>query len=109
VLPILSEIHGRTREIFSVGDKKYSPAFFEHMLRALQSEKHYLKKFQVIINNNDLEFKIVKGVDYNREIKEKISKYLEDNLGGFFKVRFSYHDDIPRESSGKYSLVKNLT
>ena len=109
ILPRIDEIHGRVREMFEVNGKKYSPAFFEHMLRTLQTNKHYLKKFQVIIKGQNLEFKIVKGVNFSKDIEGQITNYINANLGTFFKVEFSYHEDIAREPSGKYNLVKNLT
>ena len=66
-------------------------------------------RFQIV--QKDLEsilVKIVRTEEYIKEIEEKkLIKELRIRLGKEIGIHFSYVDEIPRERSGKYRLVKN--
>lgn len=109
ILPIISEINGRIRDMITVDDRKYSPAFFEHMMRTVQANKHYFKQFQVIQNGKQLEIKLVKNVSYVNNIELKIKEILNKEFKNYFNIEMTFVDKIDREVSGKYRLVINKT
>ena len=67
-----------------------------------------ITKFQIIQNNLDvLQVKIAKDKQYNQIQEKAFVKELRDRFGEAIKLNLEYVDDIPREKSGKYRMIKN--
>ena len=67
-----------------------------------------ITKFQIIQNKlYYLQIKIVKDKDYNQKQEKAFVKELRDRLGNKIKLELDYVEDIPREKSGKYRIIKN--
>jgi phenylacetate-CoA ligase len=66
-------------------------------------------KFQLIQNKiSEIIVKIVKDSNVYSDKDEKLfMKELRDRLGDTINIIFEYVDDIPKEKSGKYKIVKN--
>ena len=65
-------------------------------------------KFQIIQDELDvLQVKIVKDENFDTKQEKSFIKELRDRFGEKIKLNLDYVDDIPREKSGKYRIIKN--
>jgi len=65
-------------------------------------------KFQIIQDRKDaIEVYIVKDESYGDKDEEMFRHELVERLGHHVDISFFYKDDIARESSGKYRIIKN--
>lgn len=65
--------------------------------------------FQIIQRVSDaVEVKVVKGLGFSKKDEEKFLSSLRARLGKSMNIVVSYVDEIPREKSGKFRIVKNL-
>ncbi len=99
-LPVLTEILGRTRDTVMLpsGSRRYAWTGLRRL-----GEMREIVQFQVVQRTlYDLEVKLVVRNVLGRDDEEKIRQTLRDALGAHFSVMVTYHDAIPRASSGKY-------
>ncbi len=65
-------------------------------------------KFQIIQDSkNAIEVNVVKDGTYTQKDEDMFRKELVERLGNAVAITFQYRDDIPREKSGKYRIIKN--
>jgi phenylacetate-CoA ligase len=71
---------------------------------------HGIEKFQAVQEAPDrVEILLVVDHDkHNEEERVAITKEFHDRLGSKVRVDIRYVDDIPREASGKFRIVRNL-
>lgn len=104
--PVVRSIHGRLSDcLYSRETGKICQG---NIVNSVKNVKGIIR-FQIV--QKDLEsilVKIVRTEEYIKEIEEKkLIKELRIRLGKEIGIHFSYVDEIPRERSGKYRLVKN--
>lgn len=98
-LPVLTEIAGRTRDMLTIPSGGIaSPAFVNGVFQTFP-----VLQFQVIQHAPDrLEAKIVRKPDYTTEMEPDIRRKMHEKLPANYDITFSYHEEIPRETGGKY-------
>ena len=65
--------------------------------------------FQIVQQEeNIVEVKLVKGREFTQQDGESFLRALEARLGKAMVIRIEYVDEIAREKSGKFRIVKNL-
>jgi len=104
--PIVKSIHGRLSDcIYSRETGKICQGNIVNSVKNIRG----IIRFQITQNNLDgILVKIVKSEQYIREIEEKkLLKELRIRLGKKMGIQFNYVNEIPRERSGKYRIIKN--
>ena len=104
--PIIERIEGR------VIDFVYSNERGKMNLGNISNCVKYVKgviKFQIIQNKvNEIVVKVLKDSNIYTDKDEKLfMKELRDRLGDNINIIFDYVNDIPKEKSGKYKIIKN--
>lgn len=65
--------------------------------------------FQVVQEKKSvIDVKLVKGREFTEKDKESFVQALEARLGNAMSINIEYVEEIPREKSGKFRIVKNL-
>ena len=103
--PVVKKVHGRINDyIFSKETGKINLGNISNCVKYTPS----ITKFQIIQNELDeLQVKIVKDDNYNAKQEKAFVKELRERLGEKMILNLEYIDDIPREKSGKYRIIKN--
>ena len=104
--PIIEKIEGR------IIDFIYSKERGKINLGNISNCIKYVKgviKFQIVQNKIDeIIIKVIKDFNvYSNEDEKLFMKELRDRLGNSINIKFMYVDEIPKEKSGKYRIVKN--
>lgn len=104
----LSQLLGRTGEIFKTKDgRMISPNFW---CRTFMDPKmsHSIRRFQVIYTKEkDLRIKIVADTSYGPDTEAYLRSFLEKNFDADTNIDFEYVEDIASHISGKYQMVVN--
>ena len=99
-LPVLREIHGRTRDLLVLpsGERRYAWVGIKTF-----ADVPDVIQFQVVQKTlYDLEVRLVTRRPFGPDQEEDVRGRLRKTLGPHFTIAFSYHEAIPRASSGKY-------
>lgn len=103
--PIVENIEGR------INDFIYSKERGKINLGNISNCVKYVKgvvKFQIVQDSPDaIIVNIVKDEIYTDNDEKMFLHELKERLGEKIKIQFKYKQDIPREASGKYRIVKN--
>lgn len=107
-LRILSELLGRTGEIFiTKNGRMISPNFW---CRTFMDPKtnYAVRRFQVIYTHSkDLRIRIVRSANYTQDTETYLRRVLERNFNHDTRIDFEYPQDIAPLISGKYQMVVN--
>lgn len=103
--PIVESILGRINDfIFSPENGKINLGNLSNSVKYVKG----VKRFQVHQNElNSIDVLCVVSNEYTNKDELFFRKELVDRLGTSMRINFKYVDDIPKEKSGKYRLVKN--
>jgi len=105
--PIIESIEGRQVEFLYASDG--SKVSLSHLADVIKGLPNNVKKMQFI--QEGMDFIIVKLVVetsmYTQKNEESILSEMKNRFGENTKIKFDYVNDIPRESSGKFALIKN--
>jgi phenylacetate-CoA ligase len=104
--PLVNKIMGREDDfIYSPDHGKINLGNISNTTKGAEG----IIKFQVLQNDlNGITILLVR--DLNKYSKQSEKKYLQnwrDRVGNTFEIRIEYVDEIPKEASGKYRIVKN--
>jgi phenylacetate-CoA ligase len=103
--PVVQSIEGR------INDYVYSEETGKINLGNISNCVKYVigvKRFQIIQNMlNRIQVLVETDGSYTKNDEVRFLKELRDRLGFAIDIEFKYVDNIPRESSGKYRIVKN--
>lgn len=106
IFPIVEKIQGRTTDYI------LSPTYGKVNLGNISNSTKDVKGiicFQLIQNSiNHIDLKIVCSDDFNKEQEFKFIKSLRERVGDEITLDISYVDEIAKEKSGKFRIVKNL-
>ncbi len=107
---LLENVHGRAYDtVIGPGGAKYNAAFFSYIFKEVQHEGEAIRQFQVIQNDQEITFRIVRGRDFEPGVEETLNRLLADEFGDHFSTRFEYVDFIERERSGKLRQLKRIS
>lgn len=103
--PLAESIEGRINDfIFSRERGKINLGNVSNCVKYVKG----VVKFQIIQDSETaIEVRVVKDASYTSKDEEMFRYELTERLGNGVAISFSYVDDIPRESSGKYRIIKN--
>ncbi|GET21990.1 phenylacetate--CoA ligase family protein [Prolixibacter denitrificans] len=104
--PIVKSIHGRLSDcVYSRETGKICQGNLVNSVKNIKG----ITRFQIVQNELDaILVKIVKADEYIKATEEpKLLKELRIRLGKEMDIQFNYVDEIPRERSGKYRIIKN--
>lgn len=105
IFPLVDSIEGRA------GDTIYSPENGHIVLANLTNCSRGIKGltgFQIIQNVEDsVTLKVVSTSDFDKTQEDSFISALRIRLGQNMKINIQHVDSIPRESSGKFKIVKN--
>ncbi len=101
-LPVITRIHGRHRNRLALPDGNsefpYLGKYADY--REITSA---IRQFQFIQHSvEEVEMKLVVAEPLMPEQETKIKDLIVRSLGHPFRIRISYHDDIPKSASGKF-------
>ncbi|NNE08772.1 MAG: phenylacetate--CoA ligase family protein [Gemmatimonadetes bacterium] len=109
-LPVLENVHGRAYDtVIGPEGRRYNAAFFSYIFKEVQLRGEMVRQFQVIQNDREITFRIVRGADYDSSSEALLARLLADEFGDYFEPRFEYPDSIERESSGKLRQLKRVS
>lgn len=105
VFPLVDYIKGRSNAFIYSPDKgKVNLNHFTVFTRELEG----LLGFQIIQENTDsIIVKLVTNSNFSKKSEDQILSSLKDLLGDRLMMELYYVDQLPREKSGKFQLVKN--
>ncbi|ENV86246.1 MULTISPECIES: phenylacetate--CoA ligase family protein [Acinetobacter] len=105
IFPLVESIQGRTNDYI------LSPDFGKVNLGNISNSTKDAKGiicFQLIQNEIDsIDVKLVVNEKYNKSQEIKFIAALRERIGDNIKLNFKYLDEIPKEKSGKFRIVKN--
>jgi phenylacetate-CoA ligase len=105
-LPVLRSIVGRSRNMVRRPD---GSLIWPNIGFGEFSRVAPIRQFQVVQHSlQDIELRLVSAVALTVEQEARIGAILARHLGSGFKVRISYHEQIPRSAGGKYEDVLSL-
>lgn len=101
--PVVAHIEGRINDfIYSEETGKINLGNISNCVKYVNG----VVKFQVIQDQKDkIEVLIVKAARYENKDEKMFEKELRDRLGNKMEINFTYVNDIPVSSSGKYQIV----
>jgi len=102
---IVKKINGRINDyIFSKETGKINLGNISNCVKYTPN----IVKFQIIQDELDvLQVKVVKDEKFDAKQEKSFIKELRDRFGEIIILNLEYVDDIPREKSGKYRIIKN--
>lgn len=105
VFPLVDYIKGRSNAFIYSPDKgKVNLNHFTVFTRELEG----LLGFQIIQENTDsIIVKLVTNSNFSKKSEDQILSSLKDLLGDRLMIDLYHVDQLPREKSGKFQLVKN--
>jgi phenylacetate-CoA ligase len=103
--PIVQAIEGRINDyVYSEETGKINLGNISNCVKYVKG----VKRFQIIQNKLDMIQVLVEAdVTYTEIDEARFLKELKDRMGLAVDIEFRHVDHIPRESSGKYRIVKN--
>jgi len=108
-LALLENVHGRAYDtVIGPEGKRYNAAFFSYLFKEVQLEGETVRQFQVIQDDREITFRIVKGVDFSERVEESLTSQLRAEFGDYFTARFEYCENVEREESGKLRQLKRI-
>lgn len=109
-LPILKNVHGRAYDtVIGPEGRRYNAAFFSYIFKEVQLRGEMIRQFQVVQDDREITFRIVRGADYDAESETLLARLLADEFHDYFHARFEYPETIERESSGKLRQLKRIS
>jgi phenylacetate-CoA ligase len=105
-LQVISELAGRTTDIFYTPDgRMISPNFWFHLLRR-DHLAGFVEQFQVTyLKDGAVRLDVVKKPGASTDQASELLAIIRTNLGPETPVELAYVADIPRAPSGKYRLI----
>ncbi|WP_143306088.1 phenylacetate--CoA ligase family protein [Chitinophaga vietnamensis] len=102
--PLVAQIQGRINDfVYSEERGKINLGNLSNCVKKVQG----VVKFQVIQDTKEaILVKVVKDKIYAEKDEQYFRHELRERLGERIRIDFSYVEDIPRENSGKYRIVK---
>ncbi|WP_312087428.1 phenylacetate--CoA ligase family protein [Acinetobacter variabilis] len=105
IFPLVESIQGRTNDYI------LSPDFGKINLGNISNstkDAQGIICFQLIQNEIDsIDVNLVVNDKYNKNQENKFISALRERIGENIKLNFKYLDEIPKEKSGKFRIVKN--
>lgn len=105
IFPLVERIEGRTNDYI------LSPTHGKVNLGNISNSTKDTKGivcFQLIQNNiNAIEVKLVVNKEYDSKQESNFIAALRERVGDSIQLSINYMDDIPKEKSGKFRIVKN--
>lgn len=104
-LPVVKRIMGRQRNMLTLANgKKIWPGF------GYFSYKSFFEKIQYqIIQHSTAELEVKLTCHPCTEtVEAEVSSWIQEALGCYFNIRFTYVDEIPRSAGGKFEDFKSL-
>lgn len=105
--PLVLKIEGRKVDyLYSIEKGKIS---LSHLADVIKGIPNSIKKMQFVQKSKDVIdiLIVVDSARYNSEHHDSILKEMEYRFGKQMTVNIEEVDEIPREKSGKFSLIKN--
>lgn len=103
--PIVKSIQGRTTDY--IYSEEYGKVNLGNISNSTKDVKGIIC-FQIIQNSYDtLEIFIVKNDIYNKHEEIKFISALRERVGNNIKLKIKYVNEIAKENSGKFRIVKN--
>jgi phenylacetate-CoA ligase len=103
-LPVLKQIRGRTKDLIHLPNGGRMHAYFWNEV----GEFPKVRQFQVIQTSlENLHLKLVASAPLDESERQNLIERMLEQLVHKFQIHISYHDEIPREPSGKYMLFKS--
>jgi phenylacetate-CoA ligase len=108
-LPKMKFFAGRETDVFVTPQGQMIPGV--SLCDRVIEDCRGIQQLQFVQNKIDqLEVKIVKGIEYNEEDMHKLDEKLEIYFKGNLKIIKDFVDDIPKEKSGKTRLcISNIS
>lgn len=111
-LPVIRKILGRKRNrlLLPSGESRF-PYLGEHggIARLTGSKVHQIQVVQHSLD--EIEIKLVLSQSLDSDAQDKVIELMQTNLGYPFKIKLSFHEDIPCGPTGKFeefiSLIAN--
>ncbi len=105
--PLIDHIEGRTVDfIWSEDGAKINQTTIANAARGIQG----IRSFQISqFVKSKIEVSVVTSAGFDCEQEEAFREALIQRLGERMEISFHYVDHIPRESSGKFRLIRNLS
>jgi phenylacetate-CoA ligase len=105
-LQIISQLHGRTGEIYVTQDgRMFSPNFWCRTFMDARLAAA-VKRFQIIYKKgNMILVKLIVDEDERPSVEIMLRQTIQKNFGDGMTARFEYFDDIAPQVSGKYQMV----
>ncbi len=104
--PIVKSIQGRTLDYISTPSKGDFPAIYFSLVS--EDFENSIKKMQFVQDEvSQLVVLLEVGMNYHKSMNEIIINKLKFSLGEDMKIFIKIVDEIPREPSGKFKLIKN--
>ncbi len=108
-LAVITQVFGRKRNRLIMPDGRSEfPYLGEHGgIKGLTGlEVH---AFQCVQHTTDeVEFKLVLDRPFSEEETQKVTQLMQNNLGHPFRIRFSYHESLPKGPTGKFEEFVSL-
>ena len=107
-LRLVSQVLGRSGELYRLGSgRMLSPNFWSHLFRADQLV-HCVSRYQVVYQPNDsISIRIVPGIDFTSATEGYLLRRLDELLGSEIRVVVETVTYIPPLPSGKYQAIVN--
>ncbi|MDN3517200.1 hypothetical protein QWY84_06245 [Aquisalimonas lutea] len=108
--PVITDIHGRVEDaVVTPDDTRHHPARVCYIVDELLTGHVAVEKYQVVQTATDaLEIHLVTTDSPARTtLEQRAQDAFRRHLHPRMRVSVVFRDDIPRESSGKYRLIKN--
>jgi phenylacetate-CoA ligase len=103
-LPALSRVLGRTRDRVTLPDGRLLVPFFPGILGGFA----HLKQFQVVRRAPQrLEMKLVAERELTEAEAAELRRRVRERIRYPFEVAFTYHDEIPRGTGGKFDYFRS--
>jgi phenylacetate-CoA ligase len=103
--PVVTSLEGRINDyVYSVERGKINPVNVANSVKYVRG----IIKFQIVQDSVDkILVRVVKDVNYTDTDEKMFLHELTERLGNNIQIDFSYDEDIPREASGKYRIIKS--
>jgi len=103
-LPVLERIQGRIKDLIHLPNGERLHTSFWHLLWEFPK----IRQFQVVQTSlDDIHLKFVAPVHLDESERQKLIEGMNKRLVHEFQIHITYHDEIPREPSGKYMTFKS--
>jgi phenylacetate-CoA ligase len=102
-LPVIERIIGRSRNMFVLpsGDR-FWPIYSKTLAQLREGIPKLLQAQLVQRSRHEITARLVVSGPLHQSEDSKIAKALAEAMGGLFKIRLEYVDEIPRGATGKF-------